>query len=221
MVYASVTPAARGSGGQIDRIDVRSGRAVPLPLRSWLGVDGAGTAYGATRDKDGATRIVRCRRRADACDSVPFPAFQTPPGLNPLLVDPNAAGVLVAFNRVLNSPLGWVARGQQRQRRDLDAGGGHDVLQRALRRPGRAHPLLPFSRRALGLPGRGPQLGDHASCHRRARSSSGARPAATFGGAPADPITFPGEGGRTVSPPISGQLIVDPTDADRLFVVRR
>ena len=109
VVYASVTPAPHGSGGQIDRIDVSSGRAVPLSLRSWLGVDGGGTAYGAMRDKDGAMRIVRCRRRADACDSVPFPAFQTPPGLNPLLVDPNAAGVLVAFNRVLNSPLGWVA----------------------------------------------------------------------------------------------------------------
>ncbi len=219
VVYASVTPAPRGSGGQINRIDVRSGRAVPLSLRSWLGVDGGGTAYGAMRDKDGATRIVRCRRRADACDSVPFPAFQTPPGLNPLLVDPSAAGVLVAFSRVLNSPLGWVAEVSSDSGATWTQGAATTCCNVRFGGPG-ARTLYSLSAGMLSV---SPDAGLSWATTQAVPQGAlvvGAQPAATFGGAPADPITFLGEGGRTVSPPISGQLIVDPTDADRMVVVR-
>jgi len=219
VVYASVTPARRGSAGQINRIDARSGRAVPLPIRSWLGIDGAGTAYGALRDKDGATRIARCRSRADACDSVPFPAFQTPPGLNPLLVDPNAPGVLVAFNRVVGSPLGWVAEVSGDSGATWAPGAPTACCNVRFGGPG-PRTLYSLSAGALSV---SPDAGLTWATTQSVPQGGlvlGTRPAATFGGAPGDPITFLDQGGRTVIPPISGQLVVDPTDPDRLVVVR-
>ena len=220
VVYASVTPAGRGSSGQIDRIDVRSGRAVPLPLRSWLGRgrsrDGLQRDAGQGRSAPGSSAAGS---RADTCDSVPFPAFQTPPGLNPLLVDPNSAGVLVAFNRVLNSPLGWVAEVSSDSGATWTQGAATTCCNVRFGGPG-ARSLYSLSAGVLSV---SPDAGlSWASTQAVPQGALvvGARPAATFGGAPTDPITFLGEGGRTVSPPISGQLIVDPTDADRLFVVR-
>jgi hypothetical protein len=219
VVYASVTPARRGSAGALDRIDVRTGRAVPLSLGSWLGVDGAGTAYGATRDKDGARLIVRCRRRADACDSVPFPAFQSPPYLNQLLVDPNAAGVLVAFDRVVGSPLGWTLEVSGDSGGTWTQGAPTACCNMRFGGPG-PRTLYSLSAGALavshdaGLTWAGTQPVPPGAL------VLGAQPAVSFGGAPTDPITFLGDGGRTASAPISGQLILDPTDQDRLFVIR-
>jgi hypothetical protein len=219
VVYASVTPARRGSAGNLDRIDVRTGRAVPLPLRSWLGVDGAGTAYGVMRAPDGARLIVRCRRRADACDSVPFPAFQTPPGLNEVLVDPNAAEVLVAFNRVVGSPLGWVSEVSSDSGNTWTLGAPTACCNMRFGGPG-LRTLYSLSGGVLSV---SPDAGLTWATTQAVPQGAlvlGGQPAVTFGGAPTDPITFLGEGGRTATVPISGQLILDPTDPDRMFVVR-
>ena len=209
VVYASVTPAPRQERlRQIDRIDVASGkRGAALASQSGSGWTERGTAYGATRDKRrrDADRPLP-RDATDACDSVPFPAFQTA-GPEPVCSSIRTRPGCSCLNRVLDSPLGWVTDGQQRQRRDLDAGGS--ARRAATARfggPGARTLYVALGRRALGLARRGRSAG-----RRRRPSRAGALVVAAhsrrprFGGARRiRSLLQRRRGGRSGAPPIPG-----------------
>ena len=135
----------------------------------WLGVDGGGTAYGRRRDKDGAMRIVRCRRRADACESVPSGLPDTP-GLNPCWSIRTRPACSWHSTACCNSPLGWVAEVSSDGGATWTRGAATCCNVRSAAR--RAHPVLPRSRRALGLARCGPQPGPTRPVPPASRSSS-------------------------------------------------
>jgi hypothetical protein len=227
-VFASVTGPRQGSPGDVRRIDLRTGQVVSLSLGNYLGVDAAGTAYGFHQSSSPAY-IIRCRRRADACDKVPFPAFTNPPSQNQVIVDPYAAGVLVAFDRSSASSTGTFV--------ELSTDGGATWTQGAessccaaamFAGPGprtlytfvssSAGVQLAFSHDA-GLSWFGTQAVPPGPL------IVGSHPAVMAGGSvPVGPasLTSVDEGvltTRSLTAPFSGSLLADPTDPNRIFLV--
>jgi photosystem II stability/assembly factor-like uncharacterized protein len=87
-IYASVETARNVYA--VERIDVATAKAVPLPFESFLGEDAAGTAYGIATNRPQNSFLVRCAKAADACDALPVPLTVS----DAIVVDPNSVGVL-------------------------------------------------------------------------------------------------------------------------------
>jgi photosystem II stability/assembly factor-like uncharacterized protein len=218
-IYAAIGAPGRGdTGASAVRVDATTGRAVPLPLGAMLGVDAAGTAYGLVKTRTGQA-IVRCKRRADACDQITAPAY-----LNFAVVDPNAAGVLVTSGGLNGRPGNL----------EISSDAGATWQQGA-----------PYTCCGLGFGGPGPhtlyvRLDDGVSNQLLVSHDAGftydaspavppglvvagSHPAVSFYSATPNPIQYMRDDGvvtQVGTAPIAGSLVVDPTDPNRLFVVR-
>ena len=226
-VFVSVTGPWQGSRGDLRRIDLRTGQVVSLSLGTYLGVDAAGTAYGF-QGSASPGYVIRCRVRADACDKVPLPAFTTSQSVNPVIVDPYAAGVLVAFNRTSTSSTGtaielstdggatWAQGAESSCCAAMFAGPGPRTLYTFV--GSSAGVQLAFSHDA-GLSWFGTQAVPPGPL------IVGSHPALMAGGSvPVGPasLTSVDEGvltTRSLNAPFSGSLLADPTDPNRVFLV--
>ena len=77
-----------GQSEHVERIDIATGKVVPLALQQPIAIDAAGTAYSASGDL--SPTLTRCPATADTCDVLPMPAGQQAR----LTVDPLSAGVM-------------------------------------------------------------------------------------------------------------------------------
>jgi hypothetical protein len=215
-VYA-VQSRLYADSADIVRIDARSGRSVPLPLGYLEGIDSAGTAYGRFQDvRTRAWSVVRCRRLADACDQVALPA-----GLAGVIVDPNAAGVLV-------SPANPATATTTTLFVSTDGGttwnAGGQIACCALQFAGPGAQTL-YSRTADALVV-SHDAGRTWSAPRPMPAGSlavGDAPTASFWRVASGPYLVSADEGATthaLTAPIDGQLLVDPSDARRMLIAQ-
>jgi photosystem II stability/assembly factor-like uncharacterized protein len=216
---------APGSGLRVERIDVSTGSAEPLPLQHLLGIDAAGTAYGITAQGAGDS-LMRCPQAA-ACDSVAIPRFLN----HAIAVDPKSADVLAAVtgrdgaHRITLSSDGgasWVAG------LGLDGDTNCDCSELAFAGPG-PRTLFGVSERSLLIShDAGLTRSDMRPVPGFSSLVAGSQPAATFlgRGQSSDSRVLAitaDEGASFASLPLpepGAPLAVDPLDARHLFLVQ-
>jgi photosystem II stability/assembly factor-like uncharacterized protein len=213
-VYAYAIEAIRGVQRSVVRIDVRRNRAVPLPFGVLLGVDAAGTAYGRQEQPAGPA-LIRCPVTADGCERVPgAPAFATHAVVDPLSRDVLAAASTTDNVTSLESSTDGGATWAQGVR--LEYGG---VVF------GGPSPRTLYSRTREEVyvsHNAGLTWSDAHPVSALVPIIAGSHPSAVFNngtGSSALVTTDEGASFHELAQPVPGQLVVDPSDADRIFVL--
>jgi photosystem II stability/assembly factor-like uncharacterized protein len=213
-VYAYAAGSGKGVGQRVVRIDVRRNRAVPLPFSVLLGVDAAGTAYGR-QDLTAGPALIRCPVTADTCERVAgAPAYAAH-----ALVDPLSRGVLAASSTTANVTsleLSTDAGSTWSQGVRLDCCGVAFGGPTPRTLYSRTRDQLYVSHNA------GLTWSDAHPLDGSAPIIAGSHPSAVFQnslGNSAIVTTDEGASFHRLAQPVPGTVVVDPTDANRIFLI--